>query len=134
MKNMKLRSLALVAFLSIGMVSCSDDDTTSGGPELKTAYVTEVTGPETGAVNAELSYTVTYTVDNNCGNFYSMQESTSGTTKTLEVKARYDGSNCNATPVNKSTTYKFKPTAAGAYSLKFKKSATEFVTKNVTVN
>lgn len=132
MKKIKLQSLALVAFLALGFTSCSDDDS-APAPVSKTAFVTAVTGPETGAPNVEQSYNVTFTVDNNCGAFDKTVETATGNTKTIEVKAKYAGTDCGTTPTTKTTVYKFKPTAAGAYVLKFKKSATEFVEKTLTV-
>ncbi|RZJ73255.1 hypothetical protein [Flavobacterium sp.] len=133
MKKIKFQAMALVAFLAMGAVSCSDDDATPS-TNLGTVYATEVTGPETGDVNQELSYAVKYSVTNACGTFDRYVEATAGNTKTIELVARYVGNNCGNTPVVKDTVYKFKPTAVGTYNLKFKKSATEFLTKSVVVD
>lgn len=132
MKKIKFQAIAVMAFLAMGTASCSDDDSNDTSVS-KVAHVTEVTGPAEGDVNQELSYVVRYSVDNACGEFQRYVESTAGTTKTVEVVARYSANNCEAAAVIKDTVYKFKPTAAGEYSLKFKKSATEFITKAVTV-
>lgn len=133
MKKIKFQTVALMAFFAIGAASCSDDDSNTS-TVLKEAFATEVTGPETGDVNQELTYTVKYAVDNECGLFNRYVETTSGTTKTIGIQAKYEANNCEAAAVIKDTIYKFKPTAAGTYSLKFKKSATEFVTKSVAVD
>jgi len=133
MKKIKFQAMAFVAFLAIGATSCSDDDATTSS-FTKGANVTEVTGPEEGNVNQELSYLVRYSVDNSCGTFQRFVETAAGNTKTIEVVARYSGNDCDTSVVVKDTVYKFTPTAAGAYNLKFKKSATEFVTKTVAVN
>ncbi len=133
MKKIKFQAIALVAFLAVGAASCSSDDSTPS-TNLATVYATEVTGPETGDVNQELSYTVKYTVANNCGLFNRFVESTSGNTKTIGIVARFAGNECGNTPVVKDTVYKFKPTAAGTYTLKFNKTASEFLTKSVVVD
>ncbi|MBD3582208.1 hypothetical protein [Flavobacterium selenitireducens] len=132
MKKIKFQAIAVMAFLAMGAASCSDDDSNTS-TVTKVAYVTDITGPSEGDVNQELSYVVKYSVDNACGEFQRYVESATGTTKTIELVARYASNNCEAAAVIKDTVYKFKPTAAGAYNLKFKKSATEFITKAVTV-
>lgn len=133
MKKIKFQAVAVMAFLAIGAASCSDDDSASSAVT-KVAYVTEVNGPATGDVNQELTYQVKYSVDNACGTFHRYSEAVSGTTKTIELLAKYSGNECGTTAVVKDTIYKFKPTTAGTYSLKFKKSATEVITKAVTVD
>lgn len=125
--------MALVAFLAMGAVSCSDDDSIPS-TVLAEAFITEVTGPETGDVNQELSYQVKFSVASECGEFNRFVETTSGTTKTVQVEAKYPRGGCAEAAVVKDTVYKFKPTAAGTYSLKFRKSATEFITKSVAVD
>ncbi len=99
----------------------------------KKTVVSVVTGPTTGAVNQELTLTVTFAVDNNCGEFNKFIETTTDKTKIIEVEAKYQGSNCGTTASTKTTPYKFKATAAGTYILKFKKSATEFVTQTIII-
>ncbi|AOZ99208.1 hypothetical protein [Flavobacterium commune] len=132
MKNLKLKVVALVLFVSAGFVSCDNDDTPS--VETKTAFVSAVTGATTSTVNQEITLEVTYAVENNCGVFNKFIETTAGNTKTIEVQTKYEGSNCGTTAATKKTSYKFKATAAGTYILKFKKTATEFVTQTIVVS
>ena len=134
MKKFSIYAAALVLFTAGSVASCSNDDDAPASTS-KIAYVTAVAGPATGTVNQELSYNVSFTVDNSCGAFDKVVETAgAANTKTIEVKAKYAGNDCGTTPTVKSTTYKFKATAAGTYVLKFKKTATEFVTQNVVVN
>lgn len=83
MKSFRLKSVLVVLFLSIGFVSCSNDDDNdkTPAPTEKAALVTEIKGPETGKVNEELSYDVTYIIDNACGQFDKISEVTIGTEK-----------------------------------------------------
>ena len=136
MKKFRLQAVAMFLFTAAAaLTSCSSDDNASTpAPVSKTAFVTAVTGPATGTPNQELSLNVTFTVDNSCGAFDKVVETADGNTKTIEVKAAYAGSNCGTTPTTKNTVYKFKPAAAGTYVLKFKKSATEFITQNIVVS
>lgn len=133
MKKLKFRAIALVLFVTIGFVSCNDDDDNSS-PITKKSFVSVVTGPTTGTINQELTLTVTFAVDNSCGTFNKYVETTkSETTKEIEVEAKYEGSNCGTTAVTKTGSYKFKAAKVGTYILKFKKSATEFVTQTVEI-
>ena len=134
MKKFKVHAVALVVFVATAFTSCSDDDSNNAVvPVLKKSFVTAVTGPVEGDVNQELTLNVTFAVENNCGSFNKYIETTEGTTKTIEVEAKYEGTNCGTTPTTKATTYKFKSAAEGTYALKFKKTATEFVTHTIVI-
>lgn len=133
MKKFKLQAVALVLLVSTAFTSCSDDDS---GTSLvtKKSLVTAVTGPETGDLNQDVTLNVTFAVENNCGAFNRYIETTEGTTKNIEVEAKYEGSDCGTTATTKTTTYKFKSATAGTYSLKFKKTATEFITHTIVID
>lgn len=135
MKKIKLTTIALVLFAGAAFTSCSNDDDNKVSVTTKKQFVTLVAGPTTGTVNQELTLNVTYAVDNACGSFNKFVETAPvANTKQIEVEAKYTGSNCGTTPATKVEPYKFKATAAGTYALKFKKSATEFVTQTIVIN
>lgn len=131
MKKLKLKAIALALFVTAGLVSCNNDDTPSF--TTKKTLVSVVTGATTGKVNQEITLNVTFAVDNNCGAFNKFIETTTDKTKVIEVEAKYVGSNCGTTATTKTTTYKFKAAAVGTYTLRFKKSATEFVTQTIVI-
>ncbi|AWK05467.1 hypothetical protein HYN56_14960 [Flavobacterium crocinum] len=135
MKSFRLKSVLVVLFLSIAFVSCSnDDDEKTPVVTTKAALVTEIKGPATGKVNDELSYDVTYTVDNACAEFDKISEVTIGDVKGLQVIAKYPSEVCTQqVPEPKKTVYKFKATAKGTIEIKFKKSETEFLTQKVVI-
>lgn len=136
MKSFRLQTALVVLFLSIGFVSCiSDDDKDQvPAPTTKAALVTEIKGPATGKVNDELSYDVTYTVDNACAEFDKISEVTIGSVKGLQVIAKYPSEVCTQqVPEPKKTVYKFKSTTKGTFEIKFKKSETEFLTQKVVI-
>lgn len=132
MKKMKLQVIALVLLVATGFTSCNKDDE----PQIITnkSFVTTVTGPTTGKVNQELTLTVSFTTVNNCFVFNKFLETATENTKVIEVESKSEGINCGTTPVTKTTSYKFKATAAGTYILKFKKSATEYVIQNIVIS
>ncbi|MBO9585137.1 MAG: hypothetical protein J7574_13330 [Flavobacterium sp.] len=136
MKSFRLKSVLVVLFLSIAFVSCSsdDDNKTPAPTTTKAALVTEIKGPATGKVNDELSYDVTYVVDNACAEFDKISEVTIGSVKGLQVIAKYPSEVCTQqVPDPKKTVYKFKATAKGTFEIKFKKSETEFLTQKVVI-
>ncbi|WP_264566014.1 hypothetical protein [Flavobacterium sp. N3904] len=132
MKKLRLQTVAMILFVAVSLTACSKDD---DQPQLitKTSLVSAVTGPTTGVPNQELSFTVTYAVENNCGTFNKFIEITTEKTKQIEVQSKYEGTSCGTTPTTKTTTYKVTPVAEGTYTLKFKKTATEFVTQTIVV-
>ncbi|WP_278022017.1 hypothetical protein [Flavobacterium ginsengisoli] len=136
MKSFRLKSVLVVLFLSIAFVSCSnDDDNKTPAPTSKAALVTEIKGPATGKVNDELSYDVTYVVDNACAEFDKISEVTIGSVKGLQVIAKYPSQVCTQqVPEPKKTVYKFKSLAKGTFEIKFKKSETEFLTQKVVID
>ncbi|TDP03392.1 hypothetical protein [Flavobacterium sp. 245] len=135
MKRFRLKSVLVVLFLSTALISCSnDDDKAESTVKTKTAFVTEIKGPATGKVNDELSYDVTFTVDNACGEFDKITETTIGEAKGLQVIAKYPSEVCTQqVPDPKKTVYKFKATAKGTIEIKFRKSETEFLTQKVVI-
>ncbi len=136
MKSFRLKSVLVVLFLSIAFVSCSNDDDNDKTPvpTTKAALVTEIKGPATGKVNDELSYEVTYVVDNSCAEFDKISEVTIGSVKGLQVIAKYPAAVCTQqVPEPKKTVYKIKPTAKGTVEIKLKKSETEFLTQKVVI-
>ncbi|MDQ6469653.1 hypothetical protein RB619_03275 [Flavobacterium sp. LHD-80] len=135
MKRFRLKSVLVVLFLSTVLISCSnDDDKAETTVKTKTAFVTEIKGPATGKVNDELSYDVTFTVENACGEFDKIAETTIGEAKGLQVIAKYPSEVCTQQiPDPKKTVYKFKATAKGTVEIKFRKSETEFLTQKVVI-
>lgn len=134
MKSLKLKSVLVVLFLSLTIVSCSSNDDKVVVPEKsKVALVTDVKGPETGKINEELSYDVTFMVYNGCGEFDKISEVTIGSVKGLQVEAKYPGEVCTQATELKKTVYKFKSATKGTFEIKFKKSETEFLTTKVVI-
>jgi hypothetical protein len=136
MKKFRLKSVFALALLAAAFVSCNnDDDEQLNSPTSKVAFATEIKGPATGKVNVELSYDVTYTVDNACAEFEKISEVTIGSVKGLQVEAKYPSEACTQqVPDPRKTVYKFKPTEKGTFEIKFKKSETEFVTQKVVID
>lgn len=137
MKSFKLKSVLVVLFLSITFVSCNNDDDEKpvDNPVSKATLVTEIKGPATGKVNVELSYDVTFVVDNACGEFDKISDVTINSVKGLQVVAKYPSGVCTQqVPDPKKTVYKFKSAVKGTFEIKFKKSETEFLIQKVIID
>jgi hypothetical protein len=133
MKNFRLQAAVVVLFIATAFTSCSDDDNTPSAVT-KTSLVSKVEGAVTGDINVEVPLTVTFSVDNNCGSYNKFIETAAANTKTIEVESKYEGTDCGTTPTSKTAVYKFKSTTVGTYNLKFKKTATEFVTHTIVID
>jgi hypothetical protein len=135
MKNFRLKSVLAVVLLAVAFVSCDNHDYEQvSNTQKKPASVTEIKGPATGKVNVELSYVITYIVDNACGEFDNITETTIGKEKGYQVEVKYPAEVCTQQmPDPKKTVLKFTPTVKGTFELKFKKSETEFLTQKVVI-
>ena len=132
MKKLRLTAVALLMFTATAFTSCSNDD--ENNTVSKTEFVTDVTGSETGSVNQEVLLNVTFAVGGDCGEFEKTVETVEGNTKTIELKVKYDTSKVCIQPTTHTIVYKFKATAAGTYILKFKKTATEYITRTIVIS
>lgn len=135
MKSFSLKSILVVLFLSIALISCSnDDDNSTPSPVTKSALVTVITGPETGKINEELSLDVTFIAENACGQFDRISEVMINKVKGLQVEVKYPSEVCTQqVPEPKKTVYKFKSAEKGTFEIKFKKSETEFLIHKVVI-
>lgn len=136
MKKIKLQSIAFVLFFVTVLTSCSNDnDNKPATPQsiLKNAYVTDVSGPLKGKVNEELSYAVTFTVENGCGEFNKMADIYIGKEQGYQVEAKYPATCDIPGSQVRRTIYKVKSAVKGTFYLKFAKSETEFITTSVVI-
>ena len=139
MKKIKLKSVVFVLFSMAIFASCSSDEDTKNPetpqPIFKSAYATEVTGPTTGKVNEELTYMVSFTVDNACGEYNKMTDIEIKKEKGYQVEAKYPAT-CSTpdSPQTKRTAYKVKPTMKGTFYLRIAKSETEYIVTTVVID
>lgn len=136
MKNFRLKSVLVVLLGLIIFASCNNDDDKSPVTETtKNAFATELKGPATGKVNVEISYDVTFVPATACGEFNKFTEATIGSVKGLQVEVKYPSEVCTQqVPAPKTVVYKFKSGTKGTFEIKFKKSATEFITQTVVIS
>lgn len=130
---MKAKLTLLLSILLLWIMSCSKEQD-SNCIENKIAYVTLINSPSTGSVNQNINIEVSFGVNNGCGNFGKFIETQNGNTKTIEVEARYEGCVCTQDAPTRKTNYVFKTQNSANYILKFKSSATEFITASLTIN
>lgn len=137
MKNFKLKSVAVILFIFTVLTSCSsdDDNTPKDNSIYKSTYVTEVVGPLTGKTNQELSYSVSFQVENGCGEFHQVNDVNFNKVEGYQVQVKYPPTCSTNTPEIKRTLYKLmSPNAPGTYYLRFAKSETEFIVTTVVIS
>ena len=129
-------TLLLAALLFISGCDASSKATDEEScTETNIAYVSEVTGDSAVAVGDELELSVSFPVNNGCGQFNAFTETEDGNVITIEVEAIYDTcSMCTMDIPTRTAAYTFQAETEGSYTLKFKSSETEFITKTITVN
>lgn len=132
MKKFALKSVAAILFVSFSLTSCSNDD---GGETviIQNEFVTAATAPETGVVNQDITIDLKYMADNACGQFNKFVETTNGNTKIIEVQVKYVGTDCGENPSEVALPYTFKVNQPGTYTFKFKRNASQYLTRVVTV-
>lgn len=134
MKNLRLKSVLVVLLVTIGLVSCDNDETVPVTEITKNAFVIDLQGPETGKVNESINYDVIFVPETTCGVFSKFTEATIGTEKGLQVEVKYPSEICTKeAPKPVKEVYTFKSATAGTFEIKFKKSETEFITKTVVI-
>lgn len=99
-----------------------------------TAQVTEVVGPDSALVNQEIELVIFYYLANGCGRFESLEETTSGKTTSISLKASYRGCVCATVVLNGQTSYKFKASQAGVYYVRFLQPNQTYLTDTIIVN
>lgn len=135
MKKFKLQSLAALLFIVTVFTSCSSDNELPKDDNIyKSSFVKEVFGPLKGKVNQELSYTVSFEVENGCGEFHQMTDVNFDKVNGYQVEVKYPPTCSINAPEIKRTVYKLTaPAAAGTYYLRFAKSENEFLTTTVVI-
>ncbi|WP_343697731.1 hypothetical protein [Flavobacterium sp.] len=136
MRIFRLQSVLAVLFLTVFLVSCSSDDNSKETPQTtsRAANVTAISGPGTGKVGVDINFDISYTVDNACGQFDRIGDTSIGKEEGFQVEAKYPIETCaNQTPTALHTVYTFSPIAKGTFEIKFRKSETEFLIKKVVI-
>ncbi|WP_264537225.1 hypothetical protein [Flavobacterium sp. N1736] len=137
MKRFKLQSIALIVFFVTILSSCSSDNDNPEAPTVvyKSAFATEVTGPTTGKVGQELTYSIGFTVENGCGEFNRFTDVEFNKLSGFQIEAKYPVATCTRLePQTIRTLYKIKPTTKGTFYLRIAKSETEYISTTVVID
>ena len=137
MKNFKLQSIALIMLFVTVLTSCSSDNDSAEDPKFiyKSAFATEVSGPTIGKIGQELSYAVSFTAENGCGEFNRFTDVEFNKQPGFQIEAKYPVEACiRIEPTVVRTIYKIKPTTKGTFYLRIAKSDTEYITTEVIIS
>ncbi len=97
------------------------------------AYILSANIPITGSVNQTIPIPITFGIYNGCGGFGNITETNSGNTKTITIKAKYDGCICTQVAGKIQTTYNFIATTTGLHTIKFLQPNGDFQTYSITI-
>ncbi|KAF2515620.1 hypothetical protein [Flavobacterium foetidum] len=89
--------------------------------------------PDKGNINQSIPIKIKFEVLNGCGGFGTLSEVNSGNTKTIEIKAKYEGCYCNQSIENIETTYNFIPSKAGTHIIKLLQPTGDFLTYSINI-
>ena len=98
------------------------------------APVTRVDGPNTGFVNQDIDLTVSFVCNNGCGQFGNFEITSSGTTISIAVIAKYEGCICTQVILTRQVQYRFRQSVPGTYTLKFYLPDNSYLTHTITIN
>ncbi|CAA0212023.1 hypothetical protein [Tenacibaculum maritimum] len=129
--NANLEPVILVFLVSAGSLSSNTVNMVSY--TRKNAFAVRVTGPRKGEVNEECIFNVKFELADNESLFSKFVEEGSNKLRTIEVEVKYSDINRNTATKMRIEEYRFKVKERGDYELKFKKSATEYITKRITI-
>lgn len=130
---MKKKNIFILILSTVFFVACSGDDEPECIDYEELATVTNIEAPETATVNQAIDVTVTFQVKNSCGEFARFEEVVSGTTRTIEVEAIYDGCACAQVITSRTVTYTFTPETTGQHLLRFRTAPNDFIEATITV-
>ena len=131
MKSFILKSIVLILALSM-QTSCVDDDGNNCYYEI-ISLATEVTGPDTVAVNEPIVINVKFLPFDGCTTFLRFFQERIDNVFYLEVVSKGEQCGCDKEIEEGTTTFTFTPTTAGLYTFRFTSGVDQVLIKNVTV-
>lgn len=134
---MNTRTLITVSIVLLAGSSCTR------GPEYPTlscdktlhAQVVSTEAPATGKISEMVNIPVSFQCINGCGQFGRFEEEqVDATTTDLKVMADYKGCTCTEDLPVRVATYRFVPTVAGTYYIRFIQPDSTVMTDTITVH
>jgi hypothetical protein len=131
MKSFILKSIVVLFFVSM-QTSCISEDDNQCYLEF-VSYATAVTGPETAAVNEEITFEVTYRPFYGCATFVKFEEGNQENIYFINIIDQTTECNCVTEPTLRVVNYTFTPTTPGEFIFRFKRVDNTTIIKNVIV-
>ena len=117
----------------VGLLSCGKSNVNTCSISYSSAPVTKVQGPNSGAVNQDMAFSVLFTCFNSCGGFGRLEENSNIDTTTIKIIAKYEGCRCLDVLSGGQVIYKFRATRVGIYYLKFWQGENSYITDTITI-
>ncbi len=125
----KYRFLFLFPLVLMALSACKSDNCEE---EIKVSVI-KAEGPSTVKINKQITYKVTFGVDNLCGDFGYFQKTESGNTYSFAVYARYLGCTCTQTYNIVETDLRFVTPDTGTYYFRFEQDSGKYVVDTLRV-
>jgi len=107
-----------IIIITATIAACSVDNGVQECTYNQVNPITAVAGPDTVAVDEEITFEVTIKMSNECGELQRFTE-TNGFPKNISALVIYNDCQCGSTTVSVTEPYTFTASATGTYELKF---------------
>jgi hypothetical protein len=128
---MKQYLILFASLLVFSMTACKKEKLTNAQQH----DVTSVTGPATGNVNTDVTFTVTYPYTNGCDYIGSFEESKNGNVVNIKAYSKPVAKDavCTQDVGSRTVEYKFRSATAGTFELRFMKLDGSAVSHTITI-
>jgi len=133
MKNNLLLFYLLIVSIFYTVVSCTNTKNENDCISFQTASIISADGPDTGLINQNATFSLSYGINNGCGNFNSFEQSTNGDTTLVKVKTKYQGCVCTQMAGVLTTPFTFNATITGTYYFKFYQNEQTYLLDSIRI-
>ena len=131
-KNSILHYLMFVSICSI-VISCTNTKNENNCISFQTASIISAQGADTGSINQIATFNISYGINNGCGHFESIEQSTNGDTTLVKVKTKYQGCVCTQMAGILTTPFTFSATIPGIYYFKFYQTDQSYLLDSIRI-
>lgn len=133
MKNNLLLFYLMIVSICCNLVSCTKTKNDNNCISFQTASIISAQGPDTGLINQNATFSLSYGINNGCGNFNSFEQSTNGDTTLVKVKTKYQGCVCTQMIGVLATPYTFNATIPRIYYFKFYQTEQTYLLDSIRI-
>lgn len=133
MKNNLLLFYLPIVSICCNLVSCTKTKNDNNCISFQTASIISALGPDTGLINQNATFSLSYGINNGCGDFNNIEQSTNGDTTLVKVKTKYQGCVCTQMAGVLTTPFAFNATIPGTYYFKFYQTEQTYLLDSIRI-